>query len=64
MIRYISLAVRPRVWTSDQDYAQPDRPSVTVWERDTTPEPTGLLDAAGVPIYRVEDRRSIGFRNR
>ncbi len=40
------------------------RPSMTVLEEERGPVRTGLLNAAGEPLYRVADREPIGFRVR
>lgn len=39
-----------------------DRPTMTVFEGDTTPVSTGLVDEHGVTIYRCETREPMGFR--
>ena len=35
--------------------------SVTVFEQDASPTHTGLLNAHGEPLYRVEERLKLGF---
>lgn len=50
-----------RAWQSESEYGWQDRPSLTVFEDDSQPMNTGLLDAAGAPLYRVRDREPIGF---
>lgn len=35
--------------------------SMTVYERDDEPENTGLVDANGTPLYRMPEKRKIGF---
>jgi hypothetical protein len=35
--------------------------SMTVYETDDKPEDTGLLDANGTPLYRVNEKRKIGY---
>ena len=60
MDRYISHA-----WVEDDD-TWPDereRPTITVHEREG-PAWTGLVDASGVPIYRVPSRVPMGYRPR
>jgi hypothetical protein len=42
----------------------PSVPTATVFETDAAPQPTGLLDASGTPLYRTIDREPIGFRVR
>ena len=38
------------------------RRSMTVFERDDRPQPTGLLDELGTPLYRMPERlRTVGF---
>jgi hypothetical protein len=39
----------------------PAAPGLTVFEPETHPIPTGILDQNGVPIYRVEQRHPVGF---
>ena len=62
MIRYISLAKPPRPradWWDDPEH----RPhTMNVICEDDTPIDTGLLDSAGVKIYRVPGREKMGFR--
>jgi hypothetical protein len=43
------------------DYYPEERLSLQVHVRDDAPRPTGLLDAAGVPIYRMPEVVPIGF---
>jgi len=60
MTRYVT-----RAWIDD-DASLEDRETqrtITVHERDGTTD-TGLVDAAGVKIYRVADRVPMGFRAR
>ncbi len=38
--------------------------SVTVVEQDKAPQATGLFDASGCPLYRVEEQVRIGFHTR
>lgn len=59
--RYVALAkpVRPR---ASYDDPEPLLPHVLVTEpADTAPRPTGLYDARGVELYRVEERKPVGF---
>lgn len=58
MTRYV--AIRPRAWVSATD-APEDRPTCQVWETEADPIDTGLLNADGVPLYRVHDRGPLGF---
>jgi hypothetical protein len=51
----------PRAWDSATTAWQ-ERPSATVWEQEKTPHATGLLDAAGVPLYRVPETVPMGFK--
>lgn len=41
-----------------------ERQTISIYEDDTTPEKTGLLDVNGTPLYRVRDRVPFGFRGR
>lgn len=60
--KYVSLPTPPRSWSADWE-VQP-RPTCDVWETDRTPQPTGLLDAGGTPIYRTFEAISFGFRGK
>lgn len=59
MIRY--AAIPQRAWMNDYYETLSSRPSETVLEDDPTPKATGLLDANGVPLYRLPDRIPLGF---
>lgn len=59
--RYVSQAARPRRASSDGDLYELQL-TLTVHEPDPAPVATGILDAAGVPIFRVETREPIGFQ--
>lgn len=59
--RYVALAAAPRAWGNDHHTITESRPTMFVHETDPTPEPTGLLDQHGVPLYRVEERERLGF---
>jgi len=51
------------IWVDDLEQDCPDPPCLVVYE-DDSPEPTGLLDAQGNELYRVDEREPIGFRVR
>ena len=65
--RYIPAprARRVRAWWEHEDPNSEDRPltpSLSVHEpADTDPQPTGLYDANGVELYRVDEREPVGF---
>lgn len=63
-VRYVPMPKAPaRAWTSMEiDYG--DRPTMTVYEDAREPQDTGLLDAAGVRLFRVNEPEPIGFRGR
>ena len=58
MTRYVALARRPKAgdWDDDQVVVT----SITVHESDHSPVETGLLDAHGTPLYRVNERPKMG----
>lgn len=60
--RYIGL-YRPRkkraAFDLDGERLMPD--SISVIVEDDSPVPTGLYDSSGVELYRVTDRRPVGF---
>jgi len=59
--RYIAHRSAPRAWTDDAPVSVIARPTLTVHEADNAPIDTGLLDAHGVPLYRVRERAAVGF---
>jgi hypothetical protein len=63
----MKYAPKTRLWwdelpTSDDSEASGD--SFTVHEAPDTPQPTGLLDAQGNPLFRVPEKHPIGFHAR
>lgn len=58
-MRYVTLRGVPA--TSWWDTNAVDYLPRTVHEEDRKPIDTGLLDANGTKLYRVEDREPIGF---
>lgn len=57
---YAYRAIAPRQWVSATDTPE-GRPTCEVFEQDRAPVDTGLVNAHGVPIYRCEAPRTIGF---
>ena len=57
--RYVT---RPKGWQAAYDEYWQERPSCTVMEEDRSPVDTGLLDANGTKLWRVEDREPMGLR--
>lgn len=57
--RYISIPC-PKAYGDDGSLYEVEM-SITVREQPIDPIYTGLLDAHGVPLFRVEDRAPIGF---
>lgn len=56
---------RPRsTWCEELDMDVPDPAPLTVYEPDDGAEPTGILDASGNELWRIEEREPIGFRVR
>lgn len=62
--RYVPLARAPRAWQSEGGDYWAERPTIAVWETERAPVDTGLLDASGTRLYRVNDPEPIGFRPR
>lgn len=56
-VEYIPL----RSWDDFPSYGPT---SITVLEREVKPQPTGILNADGTMLYRVERSEPIGFRLR
>lgn len=53
---------KPRaIWVEDLGEECPDLPQITVYE-DDCPQSTGLLDAQGNELYRVDEKEPIGFK--
>lgn len=60
MARYVAMGqpARPRAEWDDQE---PIYAGTQVYEQDSEPVNTGLLDARGVPLYRVPTKIPFGF---
>lgn len=56
--RYV--AIPPRAWSSES-HTPEDRPTCQVFEREDAPIKTGLLNAEGVPLFRMPVRGPLGF---
>jgi hypothetical protein len=50
-----------RSWRSEDGDFWQDRPTMTVFSEDDRPIATGLLDASGAPLFRVQERAPLGF---
>ena len=61
MQRYVAIARKPRSWWAEEDEFSSERRTIDVIEPPHEPIDTGLLDASGVPLYRVNERGPIGF---
>lgn len=58
--RYVTLR-RPARPRASYDDPEPMLPVIHVTEpADRTPQPTGLYDANGVELYRVDEREPVG----
>ena len=53
------VAIRPR---ADIDSLYEAEMNITVHEQPADPIHTGLLDAHGVPLYRIRERHPLGFQ--
>jgi len=60
-MKYVPLARPPRGNVYFEGDGGTLLPGVTVYEREDTPEDTGLFDASGVKLYRVRERIKMGF---
>jgi len=54
------VAIQPRAWVSATD-APETRPTCEVFEADAKPIDTGLLNADGLRLYRIQPRAPLGF---
>lgn len=61
--KYVSIADAPSLYMDWYTTNQGGTDCI-VTETDNAPKKTGILDAHGVPIYRVTTREPIGFRIR
>lgn len=61
MTRYVAIPNRPRSQWDVWDKPATVDSTMTVYERDSEPEKTGLLDESGTPLYRVADRHKLGY---
>ena len=64
-VKYVTLSRAQRAWWDDLHHLDPrstgiDR--VQVLETSYDPQPTGLLDGHGNELFRVTEKRPIGFR--
>jgi len=63
-VRYVAAPGAQRAWWDDL-YQLDRRPAgfdrVVVLEGGADPQPTGLLDAQGNPLYRLIEKQPIGF---
>jgi hypothetical protein len=64
-VKYVTLSPAQRAWWDDLYHLDPrstgiDR--VEVLETSYDPQPTGLLDVHGNELFRVTEKRPIGFR--
>jgi hypothetical protein len=64
-IKYVAASQAQRAWWDDL-YHLDRRPagydSVVVIEAGADPQPTGLLDAQGNPLFRLVEKAPMGFR--
>lgn len=60
MNRYVALA-QPHPWINDAWTHTAGPTTIVVHEYEPAAKPTGLLNASGLPLYRVRDRVACGF---
>ena len=63
-VKYVTLSPAQRAWWDDLYHLDPratgiDR--VQVLETSDDPQPTGLLDVHGNELFRITEKRPIGF---
>lgn len=60
-MKYVAMTRRPRAsgnWVDQPPIAA----ATTVYEADDdSPQETGLLDVTGTPLYRMPDKKRIGY---
>ncbi len=62
--RYVTASRSPRAWWDDLyqlDRTPAGQDRVTVLETGSDPCPTGLLDAQGNELFRLNEKQPIGF---
>lgn len=60
-MKYVPMTRRPKAhWDIWEKPATIDT-TMTVYEREEEPEDTGLLDETGTPLYRMPEKRKIGY---
>lgn len=59
--RYVTSASRPRHVRAEDDFWPETRETIAVIVDEESAVDTGLVDAAGVSIYRVPQRNRVGF---
>lgn len=59
---YVAIPERGTPPRADADDWAAPHFTIVVLEEDHSPVSTGLVDARGVPIYRIADRVPMGFR--
>lgn len=55
------VAMRPKSWVFYEESPEVEKETCQVWEADADPINTGLLNADGVPLYRMPSRGPLGF---
>ncbi len=64
-VKYVRLSPGQRAWWDDLyhlDLRSNGMDRVQVLETSDDPQPTGLLDAQGNELFRMTEKRPIGFR--
>ena len=59
--KYVAMTKPPRADIYYEGDGGTFIPQLLVYEREDTPQPTGLFDASGVKLYRVRERLRMGF---
>ena len=60
MSKYVAMTRPPKAGDDWWD-AVPSHDTITVHAEDDRPIKTGIVDAHGVPLYRIRDRIKVGF---
>jgi hypothetical protein len=55
------VAIKPRAYDVEWHAMPATVQATTVYEADEKPEETGLLDMHGTPLYRIKNKRKMGF---
>jgi hypothetical protein len=60
-MQYVPFSRPPAAWESWEDEIAEPRVTISVIDDSDAPQPTGLVDQHGTPLYRIASRARCGF---